>query len=344
VATEGLRDPTVVVTEDLATARPFVGVSATALGTFALGLERRSFAAGEVLIKQGASPTEGFLLERGSVKIIVQRPGGGRMQVNEFGVGQLLGEIGLIYDAPRTASAVAVESTVAVCIDRQFFRTAMHQRNAAAIQLTRCILATLEERFRDTRDRLLALDGDPAVASAFEEAPRARRQPCSFAYDAFAPLLPFFKMFDPSDLAALLAEAKAFEVDRGELMFEQSEIAEAGYLVLRGALATSGKRGGRCQQLGVLGPGRCAGMSSSLAGRRHSASCITRSRTTVLEFPRQTTTRLTQLDNSLGVAFLAAVCADLARSLSDANNDLAGELLLRGVRQKAEAAIAARGT
>ncbi len=319
---------------DLSQVLPLAGVAARALDGFALGLERRMFAAGEILIKQGAPPREAFLLESGSTEIIVRRPGGALTRVSEIGAGELLGEVGLVHDGPRTAFAIAREPVTAIVIDRSFFQSALQQRNAAAVQLTRHILATLGERFRATRGRLLSLDAEdsgvprPVTAPPFERVRRASQLDCS----AFAPLLPFFRYFVAADdLKVFLARGQALDVERGEVVFEDGETPERSFVVMRGALVLFVEGGHRRRQLAVLGPGRLAGMSAALAGAAYQATCVVRSSGTVMAFPGVLMQELARSGSGEGVALLHAVCADLAGRLSRVTNDLAGELMRRNI-------------
>ena len=341
---DGVRHARGVEARDLSQSGPLAGVAARALDSFARGLERRLFAAGQTLIKQGAPPSEAFLLERGTAEIMVRRPGGALMPVAKIGAGEVLGEVGLVYDAPRTASAIAREPVTAIVINHSFFQSALHQRNAAAVQLTRHVLATLSERFEATRDRLLSLDAEEAGVPGPVTASERVRRLCRFDYRAFAPLLPFFRYFAADDLGAFLARGQALDVARGEVLFEHGETAEQSFVVLRGAVALLGERGHRRRQLAVLGPGRFAGMSTAIAGRAYQATCVVRSSGAVMSFPGVLVRELVHSASGEGVALLHAVCADLAGRLSRANNDLAGELMrqniCRGCEGDAAAALA----
>ncbi len=73
------------------------------------GLSRfeRHFSSGEVLFTDGESASEALLLREGRVRV-VQQIGGSERQLREVRPGQLLGESGLIADATRRGTAVAL--------------------------------------------------------------------------------------------------------------------------------------------------------------------------------------------------------------------------------------------
>ena len=67
---------------------------------------RRRFAAGEVIFAEGDAPTTAFLIESGRVVVSTQQHGEERI-LGELGVGALVGEMAMLDDALRSASACA---------------------------------------------------------------------------------------------------------------------------------------------------------------------------------------------------------------------------------------------
>jgi len=78
---------------------------------------RIHFSAGERIFSEGDSPTTAFLIEVGEVEIsTVQR--GRRIVLSHLTSGDLLGEMAVIDDAPRTATAIAISDCKLFPIDR----------------------------------------------------------------------------------------------------------------------------------------------------------------------------------------------------------------------------------
>ncbi len=71
---------------------------------------QRLLAAGEVLFREGEVGHEAFLIESGAVEIYVERPEGRRV-LAVLGADELFGELALIGDQTRSASASATAST-----------------------------------------------------------------------------------------------------------------------------------------------------------------------------------------------------------------------------------------
>src|SRR5690606_41153917 len=69
---------------------------------------RISVAAGETLFREGDPPGPAYLIERGTLEVSALRDGE-QMVLGTLGPGDLLGEMALIDQAPRTAAVVALE-------------------------------------------------------------------------------------------------------------------------------------------------------------------------------------------------------------------------------------------
>ena len=60
--------------------------------------------ANEYLLREGDRPTCGFLIERGRLEVLLERPDGDRILAT-LGPGEIVGEMALVAQAPRTASS-----------------------------------------------------------------------------------------------------------------------------------------------------------------------------------------------------------------------------------------------
>lgn len=83
-------------------------------------VDRRVFYAGDTIISEGQFGTEMFVIESGTVEIW-KGPEDNRLILNKIGPGCVFGEMALIDEKPRMASATAVDQVVCKTISKQLF-------------------------------------------------------------------------------------------------------------------------------------------------------------------------------------------------------------------------------
>ena len=76
--------------------------------------------AGQMLFREGDAPTTAFLIESGRLRITAV-VGGVPVVLGDLGAGALVGEVAVLDDSPRTATATALEHCVLTAVDRDQF-------------------------------------------------------------------------------------------------------------------------------------------------------------------------------------------------------------------------------
>jgi EAL domain-containing protein (putative c-di-GMP-specific phosphodiesterase class I) len=112
--------------------------------------------AGQTLFVEGDRPTTAFLIEEGELEITAAR-GQGTVKLAHLGPGDLLGEMAVIDDSPRTATAIALGDCVLLAIDR----TQIAERLDQADPIVR---ALLEGQLKRYRGALAAMAGKVPMA------------------------------------------------------------------------------------------------------------------------------------------------------------------------------------
>ena len=79
---------------------------------------RREFKSGEIIFSEGDRGAEAFLINRGKVQIYTDKDGA-IQEIDVVGSGQVFGEMGIISDSNRMATASAVGDTVVTCCHRR---------------------------------------------------------------------------------------------------------------------------------------------------------------------------------------------------------------------------------
>lgn len=118
---------------------------------------------GQTLFVEGDAPTTAFLIEAGELEISTHRDKQ-FVKLAQLGPGDLLGEMAVIDDSPRTATAVALTECVLLAIDKA--QIAERLDHADPI-----IRALLEGQLKRYRGALAAMQGHLPIA---DEPPAAR--------------------------------------------------------------------------------------------------------------------------------------------------------------------------
>jgi diguanylate cyclase len=129
---------------------------------------RVTLAAGDVVFQEGDAPTTAFLIEAGRVEVHTLR-NGERVRLATLGPGDLLGEMAVIDDAARTATAIAAEACVLTLIDR----AAIAERLQQADPIVRSLL---EGQLRRYRGALAAMQGRSDEVVAAEAGPASHAE------------------------------------------------------------------------------------------------------------------------------------------------------------------------
>ncbi len=118
-----------------------------------LGIARgRQFEKGQSIIKEGEQGDELFVLFRGKVDVLK-----GGLKIATLKAGGHFGEMGLVDQAPRSATVVALDETSAVSIDRDSLLKLMRRDSLLAVKLLWSFVQVLSERLRNTNDALAGL-------------------------------------------------------------------------------------------------------------------------------------------------------------------------------------------
>ena len=140
----------------------FESVSEAGLERIAGTLRRRTFRRDEVVFHQGDPGDALHVIVIGSVKIALESAEGEEAILVTLGPGAFFGELAVIDEAPRSATAIALEPTRTLALDRAVLRRLMDADAALraamfagmAAALRRLTLQLEELTFLDLRGRL----------------------------------------------------------------------------------------------------------------------------------------------------------------------------------------------
>jgi CRP/FNR family cyclic AMP-dependent transcriptional regulator len=111
----------------------------------------------EVVFKENATGDAFYLIVSGSVRISTIVPGVGEEALTILREGEYFGEMALIDDAPRSASAIANDDTILLMIGKDDFRKLLAQETGIAYKLLWVFTKTLSARLRKTDEQLKSI-------------------------------------------------------------------------------------------------------------------------------------------------------------------------------------------
>jgi len=123
---------------------------------------------GEVLFRAGDTPTTAFLIESGTLRITAERDGA-PMVLGELAAGALVGEMAVLDDSRRSATATALTACVLTPIDRAQFA----ERLAAADPVVRALLLSQLARYRTALATFTGNEPAPGPESVDDESAHA---------------------------------------------------------------------------------------------------------------------------------------------------------------------------
>jgi sulfate permease, SulP family len=113
-------------------------------------LERVELADGTVLIHQGDSPDDVFVLESGRLRVEMETSDGTRLRLRSINPGVVVGEVAMYSGDPRTADVVADSPSVVLRLDRASIARIEAEDPALASAMHRWLGGVLSERLSDT--------------------------------------------------------------------------------------------------------------------------------------------------------------------------------------------------
>ena len=111
-------------------------------------MDRVELADGEVLFRRGDPGDAFYVIESGKIRIFTVDEGGQEFTLNILGEGEAIGELALVDDQPRSASASAVGPTVLSRLCREDFLTGVQ----TSPELTGRVIRLLSQRTRHMTD------------------------------------------------------------------------------------------------------------------------------------------------------------------------------------------------
>lgn len=125
------------------------------LKLLAISSDRVVFDPNTVIMSQGEVGDAAYVILSGSGDVFIDTPSG-QIKVNEVGPGQIVGEIAMLIDVPRTATVKTEEGLTALKIEKDNFVNLITSTHQVAVWIIRVLAARLENTTSQLQEAIAA--------------------------------------------------------------------------------------------------------------------------------------------------------------------------------------------
>lgn len=287
----------------------FQWVDAAEVGEIAALLKPVDLTPGDILFRQGEPGAAMWLLGAApEVTISTVPPGQARpVAVAYARAGEVVGEMALIDDGPRSATAVVTAGGLAHRIDTEAFNALRSGFRPAAFKVLRRLSVDLCKRLRATNERIV-----PSGKGGVETAPlMPGLRPNVEMLEAF----PAFATLPQVVRLALSQKLELFEFPEITPLFAEGEESDGAWFLVSGEVSV-GRNG---KTLANLGPGSVFGIVSAIDSGTRSASCLTTGPAVLFRLKEKDFDALFAAGNRFAFQLVDLVARQLVAALRHAN-------------------------
>lgn len=124
------------------------------LGSLQQSFHSRVYKEGEALFLEGDIGRALFIVETGKVELTKRGADGSPQRITELGPGALFGEMALLEQLPRSASAVAMEKSEMLLLYRSKLDEILHYHPRIGVAVMRHLARLLSARLRRVSDQV----------------------------------------------------------------------------------------------------------------------------------------------------------------------------------------------
>lgn len=217
----------------------FADLSEDSLAELAHKLEERSVPAGHLLFHRGDPGDSLYLVRDGRVKVFVENMHGEELVLNQFGPGESFGEMAIVDNRPRSASARTTTATTLLRLNSEDFLDVLRTHPSFALDIIRDISGKLRfaaaylQKATEWSQKIAAGDYSFALNDIQSMGNTVETPTQTDAARASAFLAAFFQMTKgvqerEENLKRQVMELR-IEIDRTKAAMQVSEITETQY-------------------------------------------------------------------------------------------------------------------
>lgn len=123
----------------------FANIDPAKLKLLAFASQRMTYKPGQALFRQGDAGDAAYILIDGGAEVLVDKSGGGELVVAELDRNQIVGEIAILCDVPRTATIRAKGQLTTLKITKEVFLRLMRDFPDIGLEVMRTLAHRLEQ-------------------------------------------------------------------------------------------------------------------------------------------------------------------------------------------------------
>lgn len=131
----------------------FADVDPPKLKLMAFASERLTFKPGEAVVRQGDPGDAAYVIIAGTADVVVQTPSG-PLTVASMQCNDIVGDIAILIDVPRTATVMATSELVTLKLTKELFFQLVTDFPEIAVQIMRVLATRLENTTAQLREAL----------------------------------------------------------------------------------------------------------------------------------------------------------------------------------------------
>ncbi|WP_420547453.1 Crp/Fnr family transcriptional regulator [Curvivirga sp.] len=124
-------------------------------------LNRRTFAQGDIIFHEGDKGSQAYVVQRGRVRIIKNMSSGNKGTLGFVETGGIFGEMALMDNSPRMATAVADEPTVVISIPEETVKKKLSKSNPVTKMMLMVMIRMLRSMSHDVELKPIKVDNIP---------------------------------------------------------------------------------------------------------------------------------------------------------------------------------------
>ena len=144
----------------------FEGLSNRELSEVERLVHKRTYSSGEAVFWDGDPGGGMYIILSGAVNIVDKKADGGEHTLAQLVEGEFFGELALLDEAPRSASAIAEQESIIMGFFRTDLLSLIERRPKLGIKIVMNLARVVGERLRRANVALAGSEGDPEASGS----------------------------------------------------------------------------------------------------------------------------------------------------------------------------------